>query len=330
MQTTDRSNRACAILMAALALAAGLPGLVFGQSGFPSRTISIVVPAPPGGALDLIARLMAPKLSQEFGQQVIVDNRAGAAGVIGSMAVVRAQPDGHTALLTTGVITLHPTTHPNAGYDSRKDLAPVSLLASSPWIILAHPSLPVKNIPELLAYAKANPNKVFYGSSGIGSSTHIVHELFNGLAGVEMVHVPYQGNGPMLVALMANQIQLGMEPISGGKPLGEAGKLRMLAVTGKTRNQTMPDLPTVLEGGVQGFDASLWEGLFLPKDTPEPTIAKWNAALIKVINDPALKKRFTELGFDVIGSTPQALGSRVNFEVGQWAEVIKKAKIVVD
>lgn len=329
MPISDRSRRACWGLLAALGLLAA-PTLGQAQNEFPSRTISIVVPVPPGGVLDLMARMIAPKLSQEFGQQVIVDNRAGGSGVIGSMAVVRAQPDGHTALLTTGVVTLHPTTHPNAGYDSRKDLAPVSMLASSPWILLVHPSLPAKTLPELIAYTRANPKKMFYGSSGIGSSTHIVHELFNGLAGVEMTHVPYQGNGPMLAALMANQIQFGMEPIAGARPLGESGKLRMLAVTGKTRNEAVPDLPTVLESGVQGFDATLWEGLFLPKGTPEGVIAKWNVALVKVLNDPALKKRFVELGFDVIASTPQAMGSRVNFEVGQWAEVIKKAKIVIE
>ena len=301
------------------------------QSDFPNRTITVVVPYPPGGVVDPVARILLPSLNKEFGQPVVIETRAGAAGSIGANYVVRAKPDGYTILFHTGVVTVHPTTMKNAGYDVRTDLVPVSLVVAGPYVILANIDFPAKSIPELIAYTKANPGKVFYGSAGIGSSTQLTGEQLNAAAGMAMVHVPYKGGGQLIAGLLGGEIQIGMETITGAKSLAAAGKLRMLAVTSLQRNLALPDLPAVTESGLNDFESVLWEAFFLPKGTPEPIVAKWHAAIVKVLREPGIIKQLNNTyGFEIIGSTPQQLAERVRTDIVKYADIVKKANIVAE
>lgn len=297
---------------------------------FPSRNISIVVPYPPGGVVDPVARLLAPGLAKEFGQNVTVDNRAGAGGAIGAKAVTAAKPDGHTILFHIGVVAAHPTTQKNAGYDVRTDLAPVSLIASGPYVLSVAPAFPAKNVNELIAHAKSNPGKVFYGSAGLGTLNHLAGELLNAAAGISMTHVPYKGNGPMITGLLGGEIQLGMDTIPGSKALAAGGKLRMLAVTSLKRNPALPEVPTAAESGLPGFEFDFWEAFFLPRGTPEPVVNAWHAGIIKALRDPAVSKQLAEFGFEVVGSTPKQLADKVNADVAKYAEVARRAKITFE
>jgi tripartite-type tricarboxylate transporter receptor subunit TctC len=317
-------RRTIAALAALLAFAAAP---VLAQAPFPSKSIQIVVPYAPGGVVDPVARLLAPRLSKELGQPVVVENRPGAAGAMGTAFVGRAEPDGHTILLNTGVVSVHPSTQKNPGYDTRRDLVPVSMIASGPYVLVVNNSLPVTNVREFLAYAKANPGKLFYGSSGTGSSLHLITELLNSESGLDIKHVPYKGNGPVMTALIGGEIQMAFDTIPGSKALGDAGRVRMLAVTSEGRNAALPNLPSLSEGGVKGFEAVLWEGFFLPKGTPDAIVAKWNAAIRTALQDPEVKKRLTELGFDVAGSTARELKDRVEADLAKWAGVTKHARI---
>lgn len=321
----DAACIAVTTLVAATSLA--VVGPAWGQATFPSRPITMVVPYPPGGVVDPVARVIAPLLAKELGQPVVIENKTGAAGAIGAQAVARAEPDGHTILLHTGVVALHPSTLKQPGYDVRRDLVPVSMVATGPYVIVVNPGVPAQTLPELLAYVKANPGKVLYGSAGIGSSTHLVGELLNGAAGLDMRHVPYRGGGPLLAALVAGDIQVGFETISGAKPLAEGGRVRMVAVTSKGRNATVRNLPSVAEAGVSGFDATLWEALFLPKGTPDAIVMRWNAAMKKVLESPELQKRLADYGLEGMPSTPQQLGSQIESDIVKWAQVIKSANI---
>lgn len=315
---------ALAALPAAFAPATG----AFAQgAAFPSRSIQIVVPYAPGGVVDPVARIMAPRLSKEFRQPVVVENKPGAAGAMGTAYAGRAEPDGHTILLNTGVVSVHPATQKNPGYDTRRDLVPVSMIASGPYVLVVNNQLPVNNVREFIAYAKANPTKLFYGSSGTGSSLHLLTELLNVQSGLDIKHVPYKGNGPVMTALIGGEIQMAFDTVPGSKALGEAGRVKMLAVTSEGRNGALPQLPSLLESGVKGFDAVLWEGFFLPKGTPEPIVMKWNTAIRNALQDAEIRKKLTELGFDVAGSTPRELKDRVEGDLVKWASVTRSANI---
>lgn len=326
---TKFNRRRIALASVVMALA-GLAGPALAQGVFPSKTITMIVPFPPGGVVDPVARILAPKLSLELGQPVVIDNRAGAGGIIGTAAAGRAEPDGHTILLTTGSVSVHPNMLKNPGYDVRKDLVPVSLIASGPYTIAINTALPIKTLPEFLSYARANPGKVFYGSAGNGSSTHLIGELFNSMAGTKLVHVPYRGNGPMMTALMTGDIQIGFDTVPGSKALAEGGKVNLLAVTSEARNVSLPKLPPATESGIPNFEVTLWEAFFLPKGTPEPIVARWNAALKKVLEAPDVQKRLVDFGFDVVGSTPRELRTRIDADITKWANVIKAANIATE
>jgi tripartite-type tricarboxylate transporter receptor subunit TctC len=301
-----------------------LPGMA---QDFPSRNISIVVPYPPGGVVDPVARLLAPLLAKEFGQSVTVDNRAGAGGAIGAQAVARAKPDGHTILFHIGVVAAHPTTQKSAGYDVRTDLSPVSLIASGPYVLSVAPAFPARNVNELIAHTKANPGKMFYGSAGLGTLNHLAGELINSAAGISMTHVPYKGNGPMIAGLLGGEIQLGLDTIPGSKALAAGGKLRMLAVTSLKRNPALPEVPTAAESGLPGFEFDFWEAFFLPRGTPEPVVNAWNGAIVKALRDPGIARQLADFGFEVVGSTPKQLADKVNADVAKYADVARRAKI---
>ncbi|MFN0005246.1 MAG: Bug family tripartite tricarboxylate transporter substrate binding protein [Burkholderiaceae bacterium] len=297
---------------------------------FPSRNISIVVPYPPGGVVDPVARILAPVLSKELGQSVMIDNRVGAGGAIGAQVVVRAKPDGHTILFHIGVVAAQPTTQKNAGYDIRRDLVPVSLAVIGPYVLSVNLAFPPKNVQELISYSKANPSKVFYGSAGVGTLNHLAGELINAAAGTSMVHVPYKGNGPLITALMSGEIQLGIDTIPGSKALAAGGKLRMIAVTGLERNPSLPHIPTAIESGLPGFSFDFWEAFFLPKGTPEPIVNAWHKAVVKALNDPTVSQQLADLGFKVIASTPQQLNERVNSDIDKYSDLALKANLVFE
>src|SRR5213080_3585621 len=247
---------------------------------YPTRAITLVIPFAPGGSTSIVGRGVADKISELLGEKVVVDNRPGAGGTVGTKAVARSEPDGYTLVLGyTGTLAIGPSLYKNVGYDPRKDFAPIGLIGNAPNSLVVHPSFPAKTIGELIAYAKANPDKVNFGSAGAGTASHITGEYFARAAGIKLVHIPYKGTGPALVDLLGGHIPMAFAPIPATHPNVTAGKLRALAVTSVARTGLLPDVPTIAESGLPGFDASLYYGLVAPAGTPRPIIDKLNEAL---------------------------------------------------
>ena len=323
--------KALKILGAAVLTGLVSAGAAHSSEIFPSQPIRLVLPYPAGGVTDPVARLMAPHLSKELGQPVVVENRPGASGTIGSAYVAKAKNDGYTILFAPNGVSLQPVTmKATVGYDILTDLTAVSLVAAGPYVLTVNRDISVNSVSELIAYVKRNPGKVFYGTAGTASPLHLLTELLNHAAGIAMTHVPYQGNGPVVKALLSGEIQVGFDTIPGAKALADSGRLRMLAVTTKQRNSALPAVPTLEEAGVKGVDADLWLGFFLPKNTPRPIVDKWHAAILKVLLVPELKERLALLGFDVVGSTPEQLTSLIVREIAQWENVVKISKIALN
>src|SRR5262245_33710097 len=244
---------------------------------FPNRPITLVVPFPPGGSTTIVARIIADKLSEALGQQIVVDNRGGAGGTIGTKAVSRSTPDGYTIVLGyTGTLAIGPTLYPNAGYDPRKDFEPIGLIGHAPNSLVVHPSFPVHTVKELIDYAKANPGKVNYGSAGVGTVSHVSGVYFANAAGIDLVHIPYKGTGPALADLLGGHIPMAFAPIPATHANIAEGKMRGLAVTSARRSSLLPDLPTIAESGISGFEASLYYGLVAPAGTPRPIVDRLN------------------------------------------------------
>lgn len=305
---------------------------VHAQDRFPSRPLTLVVAYPPGGSTDPVARLLAQHMAKTMGQPVIVDNRPGASGTMGAAYVGRQAPDGYMALFAPNGVSIHPVTmKKTAGYDVRHDLVPVSLISQGPYVLTVGAQVPVNSVAELIAYAKARPQKLFYGTAGVASPLHLLQEVFNRTAGIDLTHVPYKGNGPMLVGLMGGEVQVALDTVTSARPLAEAGKLKILAVTSPKRNGALPNVPTLEEAGVKGLTGgTLWQGVFLPKGTPAPIVAKWNAAVLDALRVPAVVAMLAELGFDAIGTTPAQLSDRVNQDIALWDGIVKSANIPLD
>ncbi len=309
--------------LAILALTA-LPLQAHAQSEFPDRPIRMVVPFPPGGPTDIVARLVAVNMSTILGQNVVVENRAGATGTIGSTAVAKALPDGYTIVMgTLGSHTLAPLLQTTMPYDPRRDFAPISLLATVPNVLMVANSVPARDVRELIALMKANPGKYNYGSAGNGSPLHLSGVLFQRLAGVEAVHVPYKGSNPALQDLRSGRIEFMFDAIPSALPLVTSGAVRGLAVTGPKRVGTLKDLPTMRESGVPDFESYTWNALFAPAGTPAPVIARLNAAALEALRHPDIQKRFAEFGADIAGSTPQELAELVAREMRTWGPVVE-------
>jgi tripartite-type tricarboxylate transporter receptor subunit TctC len=303
------------------------------QPGAPvtfTKPITLVIPFAPGGSTDPVGRLIAPRLSKELGQPVVIDNKPGAAGALGTVSVTRAAPDGYTILLNTGVVAVHPSTQKNPGYDVRTDLIPVTQLVAGPYTLAINPHVPARTVNELIAYGKANPGKLFYGTSGQGSSLHLLTELFNDATGLKMTHVPYKGNGPVVTALIGGEIQVAFDTIPGSKAMRDAGKVRVLAITSAQRNKLLPDVPTLAEVGLKGFEAQTWAGIFLPKGTRPEIVQRYHTALTNVLKDEELRAKFAEIGYEVIGNTPEQFRKQIDTELNTWASVSKSAKIVLE
>ena len=260
-------------------LAFGLPGASDDAQAqtFPNRAITLVIPFAPGGSTSIVGRVIADKMSELLGEKVVVDNRPGAGGTVGTKAVAKSDPDGYTIVLGyTGTLAIGPSLYKNAGYDPRKDFAPIGLIGNAPNSLVVHPSFPAKTVAELIAYAKANPGKVNFGSAGAGTVSHITGEYFAASAGIKLVHIPYKGTGPALTDLLGGHIPMAFAPIPASHPNVSAGLLRALAVTSTTRSSLLPDVPTIAESGLPGFDASLYYGLVAPAGTPRPIIDRLN------------------------------------------------------
>ena len=304
---------------------------VFAQDAWPTRPITVIVPFPAGGTTDIVARLAGVELSRELGQPVIIDNRPGAGGNIGSQAVARAAPDGYTLVMgTVGTHAINPSLYKKMPYDHIKDFAPISRVANVPNLLVANPSQPFKTVPELIAYAKANPDTLTFASSGNGTSIHLAGELFKVLTGVKMQHVPYKGSAPALADLMAGQTSMMFDNLPSSIAFVRAGKLRPIAITTLNRSPELPNVPTIAESGVPGFDASSWFGLLAPAATPPAIIKRIDDALIKVMATTDLKKKIIDQGGEPVGEKPEQFAAFIKSETTKWARVVKESGASVD
>ncbi len=297
---------------------------------YPAKPVKVIVPYPPGGPTDIVARVVAQKLSEQTGQQFVVDNRAGAGGNIGAEAVARSPADGYTLLVATTAHAINKTLFKTLSYDLTKDFVPVSQLTSGPLVIVANPALPAKNVKELIALAKAKPGDLSFASSGPGQSTHLAAELFSSMAGVKMTHIPYKGSAPALTDTMGGQTSLFFDTMLSAMPHVRSGKLKALAVTSAARSPAAPDIPTVAESGLPGYEAIAWNGMLAPAGTPKEVVAKLNAELKKALELPEIRERFAAQGFAAAWSPPDQYAGFIAAEVDKWAKVVKVSGATID
>lgn len=314
--------------LASLIMCAAVLGVATGSAlaqDYPSRPIRFVVPLPPGGFTDLLARAIGQKLTESWGQAVVVDNRGGGGTTIGTEIVAKAPPDGYTILLVPPDLAINPSLYRKLPYDAVKSFAPVTLAAWSPIILAVHPSVPAKSVNELIALAKSKPGQLNYASGGIGTGAHISTELFKSMTEIDMVHIPYKGVGPAVTALLAGQVSMmfGQMPIT--LPHVKAGKLRALAIASARRSPAMSDLPTVAEAGVPGFEANPWFGVAAPAGTPKEIVTKLNSEIVKILNMADIQQRLSGLGAEPVGSTPEEFAAHIQAEIVKWGEVVKRS-----
>lgn len=319
---------ACAAL-AGTGLLASAPASA--QAAYPSRPITIVVPFSAGGTTDILARVVGQALSTELGQPVLIDNRAGAGGNIGGALVAKAAGDGYTLFMgTVGTQAINVSLYKKMPFDPIKDLAPLTRVANVPNLLVAHPSQPFKNVKELIAYARANPGKLNYASSGNGSSIHLSGELFKDMVKVEMEHVPYRGSAPAMTDLLGNQIAIMFDNMPSAIQHVRSGKLRPLGVTTAKRSPELPDVPTIAEAGVPGYEATSWFGLLAPASTPPALVTRLNTAIVKVLAQPAVRKKIEEQGAEVVSETPAQFAAFIKAESVKWSKVVRESGASVD
>src|SRR5471032_1826718 len=294
---------------------------------YPNHPITLIVPYAPGGGNDVLARGVAEPMSKALGQPIVIENHGGAGGSIGTRQVAKSAPDGYTlGLGGTGTLAIDPTLYAKAGYDPRKDFAPVGLIATSPLISVVNPSLPARNVQELIALAKAEPGKLNYASAGTGSGIHLGTVLFAQAAGIDLTHVPYRGTGPALTDLLGGHVTLYFSSLPSAVGLVKDGKLRALAVTGSKRSATFPNVPTVAEQGLPGFDAVLHYGIIAPAGTPRPIVAKLNTALREALGDATLSSRFAAEGAEPLATTPEEYAADIDREETKWSALVKASR----
>ena len=302
-----------------------------GAQEYPTKPIRLVITYPPGGNTDLVGRALALKLGEFMGQQVVVDNRGGAGGVLGSMITAQSAPDGYTIMLGTSAgMVINPLLSRKLTYDPVRDFAPVSMVVIVPQLLVINPQLPVKNVRELIAFAKAKPGYLNAGSSGVGTPNHFGTELLKWLAGVDIVHVPYKGGAPALTDLLGGQIQMAFSSVPAVLPHIKAGRLVALGVGSAKRSPALPNIPTIAEAGVPGYEYTTWYGIFAPAKTPRTLIARLNAEIVKAMETPDIKDRFTALGGDPDPGTPEELRAYMANESAKWAKIIKAANIRIE
>lgn len=302
----------------------------FAQAAYPNRPVKFIVPFPAGGPVDVTARAMAQKLGELWGQNGIVDNRAGAGGIVGAEIAVKLPADGYNLFVCSIHHSVLPALKPNLSYNIEKDFVPVSFGAMFPVILVAHPSLPVKNVAELIALAKREPGKIAFSSSGNGGGTHLAGELFNMHAGTQLQHIPYKGSAPAMTDLLGGQVQLMFADAPTALPQIRAGKVRALGVASAQRSALLPDLPTIAEGGVPGYEAYSWAALVAPAGTPKDIVAKISTDLQRVMTQPDVKQRLFDAGAEAMPTSPEKLAQMLHSEIEKWAKVVKAANIKMD
>jgi tripartite-type tricarboxylate transporter receptor subunit TctC len=323
-------NRRTCVAAAAAAVALWVAGPAAAQN-FPTRSIALIVPYPPGGGVDAMARVLGDKLSTALGQQVVVENRGGAGGNIGTRAVAKAAPDGYTLLLGhTGTISINPGLYANAGYDPRKDFAPIGLMASMPVALLAHPSFSGKTVVDVIAYAKAHPGKLDVGTSAIGTGGYMSAELFKATTGLDLTIVPYKGTAPLMNDLIGGHVPVAFGVLPPALGNLQAGTLRAIAMLSRTRFSVLPDVPTAEESGLPGFEAVLHYGVLAPAGTPKPIVDRLNAELQKLVESPDVQARIHAEGGDKLTSTPEEYAADIDREATKWGTLIRKLNLKVE
>lgn len=334
MNPIHSSNPRRRFTVAALAATAALAlsGNAWAQApSFPSKPVTIVVPFSAGGTTDILARIIGQGLTTELGQPVVVDNRAGAGGNIGAAAAAKAPADGYTLFMgTVGTHAINASLYKKMPFDPVKDFTPLTRVANVPNLLVANPAQPFKTVGELITYAKANPGKVNFGSSGNGSSIHLSGELFKSLAKVDMVHVPYRGSAPAVTDLLGNQIAIMFDNMPSAIQHVRTGRLRPLAVTTAKRSPELPDVPTIAEAGLPGYEATSWFGLFAPAGTPAPVVSRLHAAIVKVLAQPDVKKKISEQGAEVHSEKPEQFAAFIKAESAKWGKVVRESGASVD
>lgn len=317
-------------LVAAAALLA-VHAAAFGQPAYPVKPVRMIVPFPPGGSTDIVGRVVAQKLTESLGQQVVVENRGGAGGTIGTEAAARAPADGYTLLMSPSApIAINVTLYKNLKYDTLRDFAPIIRIASSPLVLVVHPSVPVKSARELIAMLKARPHDFVYASAGNGTPQHLAAELFKTLAGVRMTHVPYKGSGQAIADVIAGQVPITFETFVSALEYTKSGRLRALAQTGAARSAQLPAVPTIAETGVRGYEAIGWWGLLAPAGTPQPVVTRLHSELARVFDTPEMRQRLVDLGSDPVIESPAQFGAFIKAEIAKWAKVIEESGAKVD
>ncbi len=325
--TFDFSRRTLLGLAAASLLAASVQA----QEAYPSKPIRLVVPFTPGGVTDSSGRLIADFLGRRLGQQVIVDNKPGASGNIGTAQVVGAAADGYTLLLAfDGTMVINPFVFPKIPFDTIKDFAPVTKLGDAALVLVAHPSVPAKNFAELMAYSKANPGKLSFGHSGTGGTTHVAGELLKQRTGLDMTHIPYKSGGQAVIDAIGGQVPLAYSAVAGAHAHVKSGKLNAIGVSMPRRASSLPEVPTFIEQGVSGFDVSSWVGIMAPAKTPRPVIDKLHAAVVAVMKEPDMRERLVTLGVEPVANTPEQFGEQIRADLARWQKVVEAAKIKAD
>ena len=311
-------------------LCAGLATLAHAQ-GYPSKPVRIVAPFGAGSTIDIIGRLIAPKLTDVLGQPVIVENRPGAGGMIGMDAVATSAPDGHTLIIgALGPLAMNPALYPKTPFDPVKDFAAVCLLATGPVVIAVHPSIPAQPVKDLIDLAKKRPGQLNFGSPGVGSSPHLTGELFKLITKTDIVHVPYKGNAEAITDLIGGQLSIVFTGVPPVVPLAKAGKVRLLATTGKQRMPNLPEVPTIREAGIEGADVLIWYGIVAPAATPKDVVARLNREIVKIMNTPDVREKFSQQGVDPASSTPDEFAQMIRDEVTRWGKVIRSAGIKLE
>ena len=324
-----RFGRRAILAAAAAILFSQLPGPAHAQNF--ERPVRIIVPFAPGGTSDILARLISPKLSAAIGQSVVIENKPGASGNLGADAVAKATPDGTTLLLTDlGSLTTAPSLFSNLTYNLEKDLAPVTMVMFGPYVLAVHETVPARTAAELIAYAKANPGKLAVANSGVGGANHITAVVMQKELGIQFKHVPYKGGAAALIGIVGGEVDLTLNGLLATLPHIKSGKLKALAVAGSHRASAMPDLPTVSEAGVPGFQSGSWQGLLAPAGTPPDIVAKLNDAVVKVLNEPDMKQRLADQGAEVVANTPEEFAVFIREDTAKWAKIVKDSGVKVE
>jgi tripartite-type tricarboxylate transporter receptor subunit TctC len=318
------------VLASMLGLAVCATASIAWAQAWPSRPVNLIVPFPAGGTTDVLARALGQELAKSLGQPVIVENRPGAGATLGADYVAKARPDGYTLLMGAVHHAIATSVYRRLGYDFQKDLAPVSTVAVVPNVLVVNPQVPARSVQELLALARAEPGKLAYGSNGAGTGQHLIGAQFESMGHVQLLHVPYKGSGPLTTDLLGGQISMSFDTVTPVLPHIKAGKLRALAVTTARRSAALPDVPTMDEAGLKGFDMGTWFGVLVPRATPGEVVARLNADVVRIIRSPEFRKRMAEIGAEPVGNTPQQMAEQIKDDTERFARLVKDARVSLE